>query len=184
MNTLMWSSPFTQRHLDTLMDLGAVVVPPVAKKLACGDVGLGAMASPEAIASVVEALLRERQQLPQQQQGQSTSASSSSSSSSEIQPGQGGESCGVQGTGSSSSIGSPAAAAGAVAAACQPLPAGAVRRGAGEREGQGQGSLALLGPHERTMIPVWPVSLHAGTAGFVLLAAGVFSGMWLGRRLR
>ena len=42
-------SPFTLRHLSELKSLGVKVVPPVSKVLACGDVGEGAMASPEAI---------------------------------------------------------------------------------------------------------------------------------------
>lgn len=58
MNTLMWSSPFTKKHLEALVQLGAVVVPPVSKRLACGDTGAGAMASPEAITQVVQAVLQ------------------------------------------------------------------------------------------------------------------------------
>ena len=44
MNTYMWDSPFTTRHLEQLEALGVTVVDPVSKKLACGDVGNGAMA--------------------------------------------------------------------------------------------------------------------------------------------
>ncbi len=47
MNTLMWEHPATARHLARITaDLrGALrVVPPISKKLACDDVGLGAMA--------------------------------------------------------------------------------------------------------------------------------------------
>ncbi|KXZ53881.1 hypothetical protein GPECTOR_6g799 [Gonium pectorale] len=60
MNTAMWASPFTARHLETLQQVGAAaggapgggvrVIPPVSKRLACGDEGTGAMASPEDIA--------------------------------------------------------------------------------------------------------------------------------------
>jgi len=57
MNTFMWDSPFTQQHLDCLTKLGVTVVPPVSKTLACGDVGNGAMASPEAIANACKAAL-------------------------------------------------------------------------------------------------------------------------------
>ena len=52
MNTLMWEHPTTARHLAQInADLRAVVrvVPPESKKLACDDVGLGAMAEREAI---------------------------------------------------------------------------------------------------------------------------------------
>lgn len=79
MNTRMWESPVTLRHLRLLLDdhgdgsqpdrwtldeapaLFArhapklVLVPPQAKRLACGDVGLGAMAEVVAIAEAVRA---------------------------------------------------------------------------------------------------------------------------------
>eukprot|EP00878_Enallax_costatus_P040649 GHUV01046983.1.p2 GENE.GHUV01046983.1~~GHUV01046983.1.p2 ORF type:complete len:158 (+),score=24.41 GHUV01046983.1:107-580(+) len=57
MNTFMWESPFTAQHLDRIQQLGVTVVDPIAKKLACGDIGQGAMAAPEAIAKAVEAAL-------------------------------------------------------------------------------------------------------------------------------
>ncbi|KIZ05704.1 putative phosphopantothenoylcysteinedecarboxylase [Monoraphidium neglectum] len=59
MNTFMWESPFTKQHLEVLQKLGAQVIPPVGKRLACGDVGLGAMAAPEDIAvACIEAMGR------------------------------------------------------------------------------------------------------------------------------
>lgn len=57
MNTFMWESPFTEQHLDKLKQLGVEVIDPIAKKLACGDVGNGAMAAPHTIAAVVRAAL-------------------------------------------------------------------------------------------------------------------------------
>ena len=48
MNTLMWQHPATARHLRQLAeDAGPAlrVVPPASKKLACDDVGVGAMAA-------------------------------------------------------------------------------------------------------------------------------------------
>jgi phosphopantothenoylcysteine decarboxylase len=81
MNTLMWDSPVTRRHLRLLLDdrgdgrqptdwtldeadavfarhaPGIVLVPPQAKRLACGDVGVGAMAEVAEIAAVVLANL-------------------------------------------------------------------------------------------------------------------------------
>ena len=54
MNTLMWENPFTQKHLDTCQEMGFKVVPPVSKKLACGDVGMGAMADPLEIVRAFE----------------------------------------------------------------------------------------------------------------------------------
>ncbi|KAL4528107.1 hypothetical protein Ndes2437B_g00219 [Nannochloris sp. 'desiccata'] len=54
MNTYMWESPFTSQHLTSLGKLGFVsVIEPVAKKLACGDVGHGGMASVETIVEEV-----------------------------------------------------------------------------------------------------------------------------------
>ena len=62
MNTMMWESPFTQKHLETLVELGGgtmddqkrvQIIGPVEKTLACGDVGNGAMASPEYITRLV-----------------------------------------------------------------------------------------------------------------------------------
>jgi phosphopantothenoylcysteine decarboxylase len=77
MNTLMWQNPATRRHLDLLLaDHGdgrhlpgwsldeaaqvfarhaprIVLVPPQSKRLACGDIGLGAMAEVASIAEVV-----------------------------------------------------------------------------------------------------------------------------------
>ena len=77
MNTRMWQSPITRRHLaQILADHGdgrhrddwtleeapevfarhapnVVLVPPQAKRLACGDFGVGAMADVPAIAEVV-----------------------------------------------------------------------------------------------------------------------------------
>ena len=81
MNTLMWESPVTRRHLAGLLaDRGdgqtpegwtlgeadaifarhaprIVLVPPQAKRLACGDLGLGAMAEVAAIAEVVRGVI-------------------------------------------------------------------------------------------------------------------------------
>jgi phosphopantothenoylcysteine decarboxylase len=83
MNTLMWESPVTRRHfaqlladrgdsreradwpLDSVSEIFArhaptiVVVPPQSKRLACGDLGIGAMAELPAIASAVQAWLAE-----------------------------------------------------------------------------------------------------------------------------
>ncbi|MCL7048701.1 hypothetical protein MKW94_020463 [Papaver nudicaule] len=53
MNTFMWNNPFTQRHLDAISELGISLVPPITKRLACGDYGNGAMAEPSVIYSTV-----------------------------------------------------------------------------------------------------------------------------------
>jgi phosphopantothenoylcysteine decarboxylase len=81
MNTLMWQSPMTLRHLRQLLaDFGdgtaaaatprtlddapeafarhvprIVLVPPQAKRLACGDIGVGAMAEVATLAEAVRA---------------------------------------------------------------------------------------------------------------------------------
>jgi phosphopantothenoylcysteine decarboxylase len=80
MNTLMWESPVTRRHLAQLLaDRAAspppdqwsleaadeifashapnlVLVPPRARRLACGDIGVGAMAD---VTSIAETVMRE-----------------------------------------------------------------------------------------------------------------------------
>jgi phosphopantothenoylcysteine decarboxylase len=81
MNTLMWEHPFTRRHLRCVAaDAGAAhlpghldqdqviplinercktlhVVAPISKALACGDVGVGAMADVVEIAAAVDTML-------------------------------------------------------------------------------------------------------------------------------
>jgi len=77
MNTLMWEHPLTVRHLGQLASAALAadppsgldsdglvewinetcrrlrIVPPISKRLACGDVGVGAMAAVEQIVNVV-----------------------------------------------------------------------------------------------------------------------------------
>jgi phosphopantothenoylcysteine decarboxylase len=77
MNTRMWESPVTERHLGQLLAdrgegalsghvtlaeapalfarhaPGIVLVPPQSKRLACGDIGTGAMAEVSRIAEAV-----------------------------------------------------------------------------------------------------------------------------------
>jgi phosphopantothenoylcysteine decarboxylase len=64
MNTFMWDSPFTARHLTACEELGITIIPPVSKRLACGDVGSGAMASPEDILEACKAKLTAAGLLP------------------------------------------------------------------------------------------------------------------------
>jgi phosphopantothenoylcysteine decarboxylase/phosphopantothenate--cysteine ligase len=54
MNTRMWSHPATRANLEQLVARGATVVGPAEGELAEGEVGMGRMAAPEAIAVVVE----------------------------------------------------------------------------------------------------------------------------------
>jgi phosphopantothenoylcysteine decarboxylase len=61
MNTLMWEHPYTARHFKELETFSNVqVIPPISKELACGDIGVGAMASVESIIIRVNATLAER----------------------------------------------------------------------------------------------------------------------------
>ncbi|KAJ1725856.1 hypothetical protein LPJ61_005610 [Coemansia biformis] len=53
MNPMMWEHPITAAQTATLDSLGFTVVSPISKTLACGDIGMGAMAEPEIIAKAV-----------------------------------------------------------------------------------------------------------------------------------
>jgi phosphopantothenoylcysteine decarboxylase len=53
MNTLMWTHPITTKHLQCLCDLRICIIDPISKKLACGDIGQGAMANVKTIADTV-----------------------------------------------------------------------------------------------------------------------------------
>jgi phosphopantothenoylcysteine decarboxylase len=57
MNTHMWDHPITSQHIRTLEIWGCRTVWPVEKKLACGDIGIGALAPIEVIKSVVDSSL-------------------------------------------------------------------------------------------------------------------------------
>lgn len=45
MNTVMWKHPCTKKSLEILKEWGYLEVPPISKKLACGEEGMGAMAN-------------------------------------------------------------------------------------------------------------------------------------------
>lgn len=55
MNTAMWEHPCNAEHLTKLVSRGATVVPPASKRLACGDVGRGALALVTEIVAAVDA---------------------------------------------------------------------------------------------------------------------------------
>lgn len=60
MNTSMWNHPLTSRHLDVLKDiLQYKIIDPIGKKLACGDIGIGAMAESQYITEYILNLLKE-----------------------------------------------------------------------------------------------------------------------------
>ncbi len=60
MNTMMYDNPLTAQQLGVLKELGAVLIPPVSKTLACGDVGNGAMAAPDTIAEACKVELAQK----------------------------------------------------------------------------------------------------------------------------
>ncbi|XP_070957088.1 phosphopantothenoylcysteine decarboxylase isoform X1 [Macaca nemestrina] len=57
MNTTMWEHPITAQQVDQLKAFGYVEIPCVAKKLVCGDEGLGAMAEVGTIVDKVKEVL-------------------------------------------------------------------------------------------------------------------------------
>ncbi|XP_032127659.1 phosphopantothenoylcysteine decarboxylase isoform X1 [Sapajus apella] len=57
MNTAMWEHPVTAQQVDQLKAFGYVEIPCVAKKLVCGDKGLGAMAEVGTIVDKVKEVL-------------------------------------------------------------------------------------------------------------------------------
>ena len=55
MNTEMWSHPVVVRNLRWIEELGRyTVVPPVSKRLACGDIGPGGLAEPADLLAACE----------------------------------------------------------------------------------------------------------------------------------
>lgn len=58
MNVRMWESPITQSNVARLKDVGCLFTGPEAGELACGHIGAGRMAEPEAIReAVIQAVL-------------------------------------------------------------------------------------------------------------------------------
>ena len=63
MNTNMWNHPATQANLEALRQRGVRVIEPGTGLLACGTVGPGRMAEPEAIADIVLSAVGRRHDL-------------------------------------------------------------------------------------------------------------------------
>jgi len=63
MNVQMWDNPATQANLQVLRDRGVRIIEPGVGELACGMVGAGRMAEPDAIAEIVLATLGTRHDL-------------------------------------------------------------------------------------------------------------------------
>lgn len=59
MNTVMWNKPITQTHLRSLADAGARFVDPASGILACGEVGVGKLASVDSIVQAINTQLNE-----------------------------------------------------------------------------------------------------------------------------
>ncbi|XP_028921640.1 phosphopantothenoylcysteine decarboxylase [Ornithorhynchus anatinus] len=59
MNTAMWEHPITAQQVKQLQDFGYMEIPCVAKRLVCGDEGLGAMAEVQTILDKVKEILSE-----------------------------------------------------------------------------------------------------------------------------
>lgn len=53
MNARMWEHPATQRNLKQIEKDGAILIPPASGELACGEIGEGRMAEPEAILQAI-----------------------------------------------------------------------------------------------------------------------------------
>jgi phosphopantothenoylcysteine decarboxylase/phosphopantothenoylcysteine decarboxylase/phosphopantothenate--cysteine ligase len=53
MNSAMWENPVTQENLAKLKTRGAFIIEPKEARLACGDLGKGAMADVEVIVRIV-----------------------------------------------------------------------------------------------------------------------------------
>ncbi|OCT89473.1 hypothetical protein XELAEV_18018095mg [Xenopus laevis] len=60
MNTAMWNHPITEQQILHLRSFGYTEIPCIAKKLMCGDEGLGAMAEVSTILEKVKEVLKER----------------------------------------------------------------------------------------------------------------------------
>lgn len=57
MNNAMYENPITQRNIQTLSDFGFYFIEPREARLACGDLGKGALAETDIIVSKVRELL-------------------------------------------------------------------------------------------------------------------------------
>ena len=61
MNTHMWTNPFTSNQLQVIKSIyNAIIIDPIEKTLACGDVGIGALADSITIAEVTSGVIQDR----------------------------------------------------------------------------------------------------------------------------
>ena len=59
MNTAMYENPITQRNIKTLTELGYLFIEPKESRLACGDLGKGALADIDEIIKITVSRLEE-----------------------------------------------------------------------------------------------------------------------------
>ncbi len=57
-NTYMWHNLITKRNMDVLRGIGARIISPVEKTLACGDTGVGAMGDIVTISTYIKDVCR------------------------------------------------------------------------------------------------------------------------------
>jgi phosphopantothenoylcysteine decarboxylase len=57
MNTFMWNNPPTSEQISVMQKRGAMIIEPIEKKLACNDIGMGAMASVDEVIKIVKKLM-------------------------------------------------------------------------------------------------------------------------------
>ncbi|KAJ8722294.1 hypothetical protein PYW08_004696 [Mythimna loreyi] len=60
MNTRMWEHPITSQQVATLRSWGHVEIPPISKKLMCGDTGVGAMAEVPTIVETIKSIANKK----------------------------------------------------------------------------------------------------------------------------
>jgi phosphopantothenoylcysteine decarboxylase len=60
MNTMMWENAPTAKQVRLLTRWGATIIEPIEKKLACNDIGMGAMAEVEDITQTIDSYLQQR----------------------------------------------------------------------------------------------------------------------------
>ncbi len=58
MNTMMWNNQPTSQQIELLKTWGATIIEPIEKKLACNDVGMGAMANIVDIFTIIHEAFR------------------------------------------------------------------------------------------------------------------------------
>ena len=63
MNTMMYNHPVTDEQIKKLISWGVTLIEPQVKLLACGDKGVGAMASLEAIVEASTEIMKKRESI-------------------------------------------------------------------------------------------------------------------------